>query len=168
MGREANAEDPCGEAAGRDEHDAEDRCGESEGDEDAGGDTAPVLFESCHTESGGRPEPSFERLARLEPLGAPTVGLGARCRRLVVGFEEEPGNRQAPAVAVDRDERQVRAARHPPHAGQGLLREHFDFHFERRAPAAVTRAFRMIRSPTLIGCRNCRPSTAAVTSSLRV
>src|SRR6476661_6530863 len=26
----------------------------------------------------------------------------------------------------------------------------------------------MIRSPTLIGCRNCRPSTAAVTSRVRV
>ncbi len=26
----------------------------------------------------------------------------------------------------------------------------------------------MMRSPTLIGCRNCRPSTAAVTSRLRV
>ena len=32
----------------------------------------------------------------------------------------------------------------------------------------VTRDFRMMRSPTLIGCRNCRPSTAAVTSRLRV
>ena len=34
--------------------------------------------------------------------------------------------------------------------------------------AQVTRDFRMIRSPTLIGCRNCRSSTAAVTSRLRV
>src|SRR5690606_17938644 len=34
--------------------------------------------------------------------------------------------------------------------------------------AAVTQDLRMIRSPTLIGCRNCRPSTAAVTRRLRV
>src|SRR5579872_1040350 len=32
----------------------------------------------------------------------------------------------------------------------------------------VTRDFRMIRSPTLIECRNCRSSTAAVTRRLRV
>ena len=34
--------------------------------------------------------------------------------------------------------------------------------------AAVTRALRMIKSPTLIGWRNCSPSTAAVTRRLRV
>ena len=38
------------------------------------------------------------------------------------------------AFAVDGNERQVGAARHLPYAGQRLLREHLDFHLERRAP----------------------------------
>ena len=51
---------------------------------------------------------------------------------------------------------------------RGRIEKGFDEVGRRLEEAAVTRARRMIRSPTLIGCRNCSPSTAAVTSRLRV
>jgi hypothetical protein len=87
VGRQANAVDPDVEAPGRDQHDAEEGCGDGERVQDAGSGTAPVLVQSCHTESDGRPEPCFEQLAPPQPLGAARSRFG-RLPLLLVGFED--------------------------------------------------------------------------------
>ncbi len=70
---------------------------------------------------------AFSRSARR------TSAAAARWRSSSVS-QNQSRNRHAAAFAIDRDERQVGAARHPPDPGQRFLGEDFDLHFERRAP----------------------------------
>ena len=70
---------------------------------------------------------------RLQSLRPPLVS-GAGALAVLIGLQQQRRDLNALSIAIDRDERQIRAAGQPAHAGQRLLRKHFDLHFERRGP----------------------------------
>ena len=77
---------------------------------------------------------SLRALCALRGVPPGAGPLPPRAAFLRPSRESAAGSCSRSAVAIDGDKRQVGAARHPPVPGQDLLREHFDFHFERRAP----------------------------------
>src|SRR5215471_19390882 len=77
--------------------------------------------------------PRLELVPRFETRRAPAVRFTRLCA-LLVRVENQRRDREPPTLAVDRDERQIRDARHAPQARQDLLREDLDLHLERRRP----------------------------------
>ena len=109
------------------------------------------------------------------PFVSSSRAFSRSARRLSASLARSRAPRRSPPAAAAPEPRvpsrsiatkvRIRAAGQLARAGQRLLREDVDL--RPRATwcrRAVTRAFRMIRSPTLIEWRNCRSSTAAVTS----
>src|SRR6187401_2812747 len=76
---------------------------------------------------------AFEGTARLEPLRAPLVRF-CRPARIFRSLEDQSRNRYAAAVAIDGDERQIRAARHAPPSGERFFGEDVDLYLERCLP----------------------------------